>query len=81
MPSYVMEKVPETYKEVTRGRQRIYWNQSVHINNFDVRYLDFFQLTMSCLFDNCTYDGGHRARYVNRWKAQLFLNTICEYSE
>ena len=31
--------------------------------------------------ENCSYDGGHRSRYVNRWKAQLLLNTLCEYSD
>ena len=43
-----------------------------------VRFLDFYPLTRSCRFANCSVDGGHRARFVNRWKAQLLLNTICE---
>jgi hypothetical protein len=43
-----------------------------------VPLLDYYHLTRSCVFDNCTYDGGHRSRYVNRWKAQLFLNMVCE---
>ena len=41
-------------------------------------FLDVFQLTKSCKHENCTFDGGHRSRYVNRWKAQLLLNTLCE---
>ncbi|KAL3800413.1 hypothetical protein ACHAW5_009091 [Stephanodiscus triporus] len=41
-------------------------------------FLDVFQLTRSCTMQNCSYDGSHRSRYVNRWKAQLLLNTLCE---
>ena len=43
-------------------------------------FLDVYQLTRSCTMENCSYDGGHRSRYVNRWKAQLLLNTLCETS-
>lgn len=39
--------------------------------------LDFFHLSKSCQWENCTNDGYHRARFVNRWKAQILLNTIC----
>jgi len=61
----------------------IYWN-FVHdlaprYDTKKMRYMDVFQLTGTCYFDNCTSDGGHRARFVNRWKAQLLLNTICSY--
>ncbi len=41
-------------------------------------FLDVYQLTKSCTMENCTYDGSHRSRFVNRWKAQLLLNTLCE---
>ena len=41
-------------------------------------FLDVYQLTKSCTWGNCTFDGGHRSRFVNRWKAQLLLNTLCE---
>jgi hypothetical protein len=41
-------------------------------------FLDVFELTKSCVMKNCSIDGGHRTRYVNRWKAQLLLNTLCE---
>ena len=44
-------------------------------------FLDVYQLTRSCTMANCSYDGGHRSRYVNRWKAQLLLNTLCEVLE
>ena len=53
--------------------------QNVAPTNPDHPYLDVFQLTNSCNMENCSYDGGHRSRYVNRWKAQLLLNTLCEY--
>jgi hypothetical protein len=41
-------------------------------------FLDVFELTQSCVMKNCSVDGGHRTRFVNRWKAQLLLNTLCE---
>ena len=41
-------------------------------------FLDVFQLTKSCKHENCSFDGGHRSRYVNRWKAQMLLNMLCE---
>jgi hypothetical protein len=44
-------------------------------------FVDVFQLTRSCTMENCSYDGAHRSRYVNRWKAQLLLNTLCEIVE
>jgi hypothetical protein len=34
-------------------------------------------LSKSCQWENCTNDGYHRARFVNRWKAQILLNSIC----
>lgn len=43
----------------------------------NVTLLDFYALTRACVWDNCTWDGGHRARYVNRLKAQVTLNAIC----
>ncbi|KAK1740048.1 hypothetical protein QTG54_008998 [Skeletonema marinoi] len=41
-------------------------------------FLDVYESTESCTMENCTFDGSHRSRYVNRWKAQLLLNTLCE---
>ena len=40
--------------------------------------VDVYELTRSCLWENCSYDKAHRSRFVNRWKAQLLLNTLCE---
>ena len=41
-------------------------------------FVDVFQATDSCIWKNCSEDGSHRKRFVNRWKAQLLLNTLCE---
>ncbi|KAL3797926.1 hypothetical protein ACHAWO_001407 [Cyclotella atomus] len=41
-------------------------------------FVDVFQATDSCIWKNCSVDGSHRKRFVNRWKAQLLLNTLCE---
>jgi hypothetical protein len=40
--------------------------------------IDVYELTRSCVWENCSYDRAHRSRFVNRWKAQLLLNTLCE---
>ena len=43
-----------------------------------IPFLDFFELTRACMWDNCTSDGGHRSRFVNRMKAQMLVNMLCE---
>jgi len=82
MPSYQMEKVPRLYENATHNTHagRIYEGllPSLAPRDVDHPFLDYFQLTKACHIKNCSYDGGHRARYVNRWKAQLLLNTLCE---
>ena len=78
-PSYHKSKIPAQYKNTTNGVESVYWQLFSRAKGLRVHLLDYFQLTHSCYFENCTSDGGHRARYVNRWKAQLLLNTLCEY--
>eukprot|EP00986_Skeletonema_menzelii_P005177 scaffold1819_cov128-Skeletonema_menzelii.AAC.1 len=41
-------------------------------------FLDVYELTRACTWKNCSYDRAHRSRFVNRWKAQMLLNTLCE---
>ena len=41
--------------------------------------LDFYHLTDACPYQNCTTDGSHFQRFVNRQKAQAFLNMVCEH--
>ncbi len=80
MPSYELQKVPEPYKEISSVRNSLYDALIPNLapSNHDHPFLDVYQFTKSCTFHNCSYDGGHRSRYVNRWKAQLLLNTLCE---
>jgi hypothetical protein len=78
-PSYEISKVPEEYQNATKGTAAYYWFFLPHVAKYKIQYLDFFQLTRSCAMANCTEDGGHRGRFVNRWKAQLLLNTLCSY--
>lgn len=44
-----------------------------------VPVVDMFQVTRACVWANCSVDGGHRARFVNRMKAQLILNLLCRW--
>lgn len=82
MPSYQVEKVPLPYQNATHNTHagRIYDGllPSLAPREPGHPFLDYFQLTKACHMNNCSYDGGHRSRYVNRWKAQLLLNTLCE---
>jgi hypothetical protein len=80
-PSYQIAKVPEDYRNSTKGNSLYYWSFLPHIEKYHsrFRFLDFFQLTGSCTMEHCSTDGGHRSRFVNRWKAQLLLNTLCSY--
>lgn len=39
--------------------------------------LDIYALTKACTWTNCTVDGAHGSRFVNRMKAQLLLNKLC----
>ena len=83
MPSYDINKVPDEYKKSHLWLHKIHTGSIPNVapTNPDHPFLDVFQLTDSCNMENCSYDGGHRSRYVNRWKAQLLLNTLCEYSD
>lgn len=85
MPSYQIEKVPKKYKDAPQNKlsTTVYHEllQYLAPHSPEHPFVDFFQLTKSCFMNNCSSDGGHRSRYVNRWKAQLLLNTICEVSE
>ena len=82
MPSYQTEKVPDKFRDSHAGLGQIYDELLPTLAPLNPKqpFLDVFQLTDSCNAANCSYDGGHRSRFVNRFKAQLLLNTLCEYS-
>ncbi|KAL3791913.1 hypothetical protein HJC23_010773 [Cyclotella cryptica] len=79
-PSYQTEKVPQEYRSSNSRMEKIYYDllPNVAPQNPQHPFLDVFQMTRSCYMKNCSYDGGHRSRYVNRMKAQLLLNMLCE---
>eukprot|EP01034_Spumella_vulgaris_P043678 gene43678-54265_t len=80
-PSYDLSKVPPEYRAVTLKRPTDDINrQTMQLASGDdtrIPVLDFFTLTRACEWSNCTADGGHRARFVNRMKAQMLLNNLC----
>jgi hypothetical protein len=82
MPSYDIEKVPVAYKNASHNTYAGVIHRgllpSLAPQNMQHPFIDVFQLTRACYMKNCSYDGGHRSRYVNRFKAQLLLNTLCE---
>ena len=79
--AYQTQKVPEAFRNsATMKRSDMMYYAEVDAEastDGAIRLFDYFQLTKACWMDNCTYDGGHRARFVNRWKAQLLLNSLC----
>ncbi|KAL7477736.1 hypothetical protein ACHAW6_003530, partial [Cyclotella cf. meneghiniana] len=79
-PSYQTEKVPQEYRSSNSRIENVYYEllPNVAPQNPQHPFLDVFQMTRSCYMKNCSYDGGHRSRYVNRMKAQLLLNMLCE---
>jgi hypothetical protein len=70
----------EDFKDQSANMESVYRDLLPYLaaENPKHPFLDVFELTKSCVMKNCTFDGGHRTRYVNRWKAQLLLNTLCE---
>lgn len=44
---------------------------------FRLPMVDFFTVTALCKWSNCTADGGHRSRFLNRIKANIVLNLLC----
>lgn len=45
---------------------------------YSVPLINIQPLTGLCTWSNCTTDRYHRARFVNRMKAQLLLNALCK---
>ena len=82
IPSYSVNKIPLKYRSNPHpdAGTKVYMEilSQVGPKNKDQPFIDFFQLTSTCVMNNCSIDGGHKARFVNRWKAQLLLNTICD---
>ena len=68
--------------KLVRDQAKIYEGLLPHVNptnsNSTHPCLDVYELTKSCEWENCSYDKAHRSRFVNRWKAQLLLNILCE---
>ena len=73
----------EDYKDQKTRMGRLYLNLLPHVapRRPGQPFLDVYELTRSCHMENCSYDGGHRSRYVNRWKAQMLLNQLCQVVE
>jgi len=84
MPHSQIEKVPPQYRagapKKNAMKEEVYNALLTNLapQNIQHPFLDVYQLSRSCIMENCSSDGGHRSRYVNRWKAQLLLNTLCE---
>ena len=78
-PSYENSKVPLKYVNSTKHRSTIELNALTMTlaKEYNIPLLDFYTITGKCWWNNCTADGGHRSRFVNRMKAQMLLNNLC----
>lgn len=79
-PSYAINLIPELHRNQTAQKPTIFLNFETFklAKQFGIPIIDMFSLTHSCKWRNCSYDGGHRSRFVNRMKAQMLLNNICK---
>jgi len=87
-PAYQHNKVPYPYNVTTQDRATgtMLYNMKMlrgtaypdHADIMEMPVIDNFHPTLRCTWRNCSEDGGHRNRFVNRIKAQLFLNAICK---
>jgi len=82
MPSHSTSKLPPQYRNGTSESSPKFNNALRHASkNKNQPLLNVFQLTRSCFMQNCSFDKkhpSHKSRYVNRWKANLLLNMICD---
>lgn len=82
IPAQYREKMPldkttQLYLEMTKKKGTLRTTRRWHEDG--IPYLDFFEMTHSCHWDNCTTDGGHRARFVNWVKIQMLLSKLCRH--
>ena len=79
-PSYLKRKIPMPYRDTMPLGilDHVHAQSMLRAAAMGIRFLDFHRLTQECVWANCTFDGGHRSRFVNRAKAQLFLEAVCD---
>ena len=78
-PWYSMKQTPKQYRDtMPLGVLSLVHAQTKFLaKDARVPFLDFYRATQACVWANCTKDGAHRARFVNRAKAQMFLEVVC----
>lgn len=78
-PSYNRQKIPEKYKDtMPLSDMEHFYHKTLRLaQDTGIRLADFHEMTRACVWDNCTADGGHRSRFVNRAKAQAVLALVC----
>lgn len=80
-PKFVKVKIPVKYRETMplTSMEHVYHRtlRVIEASKGRIRLIDYHRITDACPWDNCTIDGGHRARFVNRGKAQAILGLLC----
>ena len=75
-----------TGEHASKVRTGMHRDYSEHYNTvsmqlarqYGVPVLNLQPLTGLCRWQNCSTDGSHKSRFVNRMKAQLVLNALCK---
>jgi len=80
--TFKLEQVNHYAAVNQNNEQYLRWNidgvNSLLTANPRALFLDAYHLTESCVYQNCSRDGAHRASFVNRMKFQIILNVLCK---
>lgn len=86
-PAYNQRLIPYPYNETMPlvNTQKLYLDTLrpgglLQQANRSISFLDVMGMTSACYarWKNCSADGGHNKRFVERMKATLLLNMLCE---
>ena len=77
--AYVNERIPDEFKDNMKNAIHFQLNvESVeYLRSQGIPFVDTYHLTSGCLWSNCTTDGSHKSRFVERMKAQILMNHLC----
>ena len=80
--TFKLEQVNHYEAVNQNNEQYLRWNingvNGLLTANPRARFLAAYHLTKSCVYQNCSHYGAHRASFVNRMKFQIILNVLCK---
>ena len=78
--AYVSDRIPDEFRDNMKNTIHFQLNvESVdYLRSQGIPFVDTYHLTSGCLWSNCTIDGSHKSRFVERMKAQILMNYLCK---